>query len=453
MRPKTLVIGLDGVPYTLLKEYMGMGVLPNIERILSAGFALKQMDASIPDVSSTSWASFFTGANPAEHGIFGFMGLSDNTYSLSFPTYDDIKAPSLWEMLNGGAPSGRRSLLSDEYRGKFERPLRSVVLNIPQTYPARPMNGLLTAGFVSPDFRKGTYPASLYDYLSGAGYIPDVDSNKAAEDKDAFFREIFTSLDKREEAYLHLMKTEEWDLFIGVFTETDRMHHFFFDAALDEGHKFHERFISCYRRLDSIIGKLHDRFQEATGGEGLFMTMSDHGFTVIRKEVYLNAWLSKNGFLRLDRKRDFYEQIDSGTKAFCMDPSRIYLNEAGRYPRGFVRADEKAGLTGELKALLKAMTDEAGAPVVKAVYEKGEVYSGELYGQAPELVCVANDGFDLKGNLKKEEVFGTSHFRGMHTRHDAHCILPGSSADKDRLHIEGLARVILDNFISERCRL
>ena len=69
------VIGLDGVPYSLLTDYLQEGLLPNVQKILSAGFRLHQMDASIPDVSSTSWTSFMTGVNPGEHGIYGFMDL------------------------------------------------------------------------------------------------------------------------------------------------------------------------------------------------------------------------------------------------------------------------------------------------------------------------------------------------------------------------------------------
>ena len=48
---KALVIGLDGVPYTLIEAYMERGELPNLKNILSRGHTLSQMDASIPDVS------------------------------------------------------------------------------------------------------------------------------------------------------------------------------------------------------------------------------------------------------------------------------------------------------------------------------------------------------------------------------------------------------------------
>lgn len=441
---KALVIGLDGVPYTLLSEYMGRGVLPNLSRILSDRMNLRKMDASIPDVSSTSWTSFMTGVNPGEHGIFGFMELREGTYKLAFPNFTDVKAPAIWDILAGSA-NGKSSSFAERFGGRTSG-LRSVALNIPQTFPAPAMNGVISAGFVCPDLKKGTYPAGAYEYLMSMGYIPDVDVSKAVQDPGNFFDEVFRSLEKREEAYSHFFDNENWDLFIGVVTETDRVHHFFFDAALNEAHEFHGRFLDLYRKMDGMIGRLYDRFMDATGGRGLFMTMSDHGFTVIRKEVYMNAWLKSEGYLNLNPSKEYFEQIDGGTRAFALDPARIYLNMEGKYPFGCVKPEEKSTLRDEIIGRLMALEFE-GERVVKAVHENGRLYSGRAAGQGPDLVCVANDGFDLKGNLKKDGVFGNSHFRGMHTRHDAHCILPAALQVPERLNIEDLAGIILNSFI------
>ena len=443
---KALVIGLDGVPYTLIEAYMERGELPNLKNILSRGHTLSQMDASIPDVSSTSWTSFFTGVNPGEHGIYGFMELNPGTYTLRFPNYGDVAAPPLWDILGGGL-RGKSSTLSERFAGKIRTPLRSVVLNIPQTYPALPLNGVLTSGFVCPDLKRGTYPVEAYDYLASIGYITDVDSSKAVADPDAFFTEVFKALEKRLIAYEHFLANEEWGLFIAVITETDRLHHFFFDAAFDAGHKYHQSFIKVYRTMDEMIGALYSRFMDMTGGEGFFATMSDHGFTEIKKEVYVNSWLRQEGFLNVDREREYFEQIGSGTVGFAMDPGRIYVNLAGSYPLGSVDAAQSKERARELKASLSSITHE-GSPVVKAVFERDELYSGRALGRAPDLVCLAEDGFDLKGSLKQDELFGRSRFTGMHTRHDAHCVLPeGAFSSGARPHIEALAGIVLENIL------
>ncbi|MBI4948728.1 MAG: alkaline phosphatase family protein [Deltaproteobacteria bacterium] len=443
---KVFVLGIDGAPQTLLSEYAEQGVMPNLKNILSGGYSLIQMDASIPDVSSTSWASFMTGVNPGEHGIYGFMELLPNTYRLAFPNYASIKAPALWDII-GGTSGARASTLADKFKGRVPNTLRSIVINMPETFPAPALNGVLTSGFVCPDLRKGTYPESAYEYLRSINYIMDIEASNASDKPDAFFDEALIALQKRAEAFMHFMDNERWDLFIGVVTETDRLHHFFFDAARDKTHKYHERFVFFYTKMDDIIGRVFERFMASTNGRGLFMTMSDHGFAPIRKEVYLNRLFVEKGLLTLDPVREYFEQVGAGSKAFVMDPGRIYLNYEGRYPGGAVPARDRGAVLSEIKSILIDLKDSDGNAVIKRVYDGTELYSGNESGRSPDLVAVGNDGFDIKGNIKKPQAFGTSHFRGMHTRHDAHCVMPSGTAPLGRLHIENLASIILERFI------
>ena len=93
---KALIIGIDGVPHSLLDTYIEGDVMPNLKRILNEGYKLHKMNASIPDISSVSWTSFNTGVNPGEHGIYGFTDLKPDSYSLYFPNSKDIKAPTFW---------------------------------------------------------------------------------------------------------------------------------------------------------------------------------------------------------------------------------------------------------------------------------------------------------------------------------------------------------------------
>lgn len=444
---KTLVIGLDGVPFTLLKDFMDKGYLPEFSRILSGDkLELRQMDASIPDVSSTSWTSFMTGVNPGEHGIYGFLGLEPNSYNLYFPNFTNVKAPTIWDIL-GKTVNATHSTLLEKYADKVKHPLRSIVLNIPQTFPAKPMNGVLTAGFVCPDLRKGTYPEAAYNYLTSIGYTSDVDAAKMLSDKDEFIKDLFSALEKRAVSYEHFFQNEQWDMFFAVVTETDRLHHFFFDAAMDSGHPHNPMFVDFYRKVDKFVGKLYDLFMDMTNGDGTFLTMSDHGFTPIQHEVYLNAWLQQKGLLKLNPAKQYFEQIDSGTKVFVMDPGRFYVNLEDKYPAGSVKKAEKETVIDELKSMLKSLTGPDGKPVIKTIHEKKDIYTGNFLDDAPDLVCVANDGFDLKGTLARNEPFGRTHFTGMHTAHDAHCILPSGMAGTEKLKIEDIAGLMLDNII------
>ena len=59
VKPKAVVMGLDGVPYTLLKDLKNRGRIPNMASIFEKGY-FGQMSVCIPEISSVSWTSFMT---------------------------------------------------------------------------------------------------------------------------------------------------------------------------------------------------------------------------------------------------------------------------------------------------------------------------------------------------------------------------------------------------------
>ena len=59
-KSRVVVLGLDGVPWSYLQRQFAAGELPNLQALVRDG-ALAQMDTSIPNVSSTAWATFMTG--------------------------------------------------------------------------------------------------------------------------------------------------------------------------------------------------------------------------------------------------------------------------------------------------------------------------------------------------------------------------------------------------------
>ncbi|MEK7238093.1 MAG: alkaline phosphatase family protein, partial [Nitrospirota bacterium] len=70
-KDKVIVLGIDGVPCSLLNRFINEGLMPNLADLVKKG-TLTPMTASIPEVSSTSWSTFMTGVNPGRHGIYGF---------------------------------------------------------------------------------------------------------------------------------------------------------------------------------------------------------------------------------------------------------------------------------------------------------------------------------------------------------------------------------------------
>lgn len=394
-KEKVVVLGIDGVPFTLLNRFMDEGCMPNLSTLTKKG-TFTSMTASIPDVSSTSWSTFMTGVNPGKHGIYGFTELQKNSYKWRFPNSGDIKSSTLWDIA-----------------GKNNK--KSIVLNVPSTYPARKLNGILTAGFVALDLKKATYPESAYEYLKGIGYKMDVDTQKARQSSDALAKDIDKTFDIRKNAILHFLDNHEWDLFIGVITETDRLHHYLWNALQNKEHPQYNFFLNFYRKLDSFIGEMYHR----TGDDISFIILSDHGFTAIKKEVYINTWLKEKGYLKFrNEKPETFEDMLEESKIFALDPARFYIHLKDKYIYGSVNGSEYDSLRQKLKEELLSLVID-GEKAIKTVLFKEDIYHGSLYDNAPDLVALPYKGYDLKGAINKTELTGKGFLTGGHTREDA----------------------------------
>jgi len=420
---KALIIGIDGVPYGLLKELIEKGCMDGLKGILKSGYTLNKMKASLPDISSVSWTSFMTGVNPGEHGIFGFTELKPNTYEISFPNSKDIKAPVFWKALT------EKKLIKS-----------SIIINIPNTYPAFPVDGILVSGFVAIDFDRAVYPSSYINTLKNMRYIIDVDLMKVRQDRDGFYKDLIESIKKRGNVSKWLLREKDWDLAIICITETDRLHHFFFKQ------KETVLFDNFYKEVDYFITNTYKTAIEKYGDDILFLILSDHGFVDLDIEVNINAYLKDAGILKIDKTKEFYEKIDNGTIAFAMDPGRIYINYEDRFPRGSIGINESDKIKEMLKETLLNLKDNKGNRIIKAIFEKQDIYKGKYTKMAPDLVCIPYNGYDLKGNLRKEEIFTKDIFQGMHTWDNAVLIVPEKTKIEDDINIEFPCRIIMDFF-------
>ncbi len=422
-KKRVFVIGLDGVPHSLLLDLVQKGIMPEVSRLIESCY-LHRMKASLPEISSVSWTNFMTGTNPGTHGIFGFTDFKPDSYSLRFPNFLDLKKETFWDSLGK--------------RGK-----RCIIINQPSTYPARKINGILISGFVAIELSKAVYPLSYLSTLEKMDYMIDIDTLKSREDSDFLWQELLKTLKARQSALEFLLK-EEWDYFEFVVTGTDRLHHFQWEAYADENHAGHRRFLDYYSQIDRMIEKITESYKKIASEDSPFYLLSDHGFTGIEQEVYLNAWLEKEGYLGFTTSSpDSLSEISPSTRAFAMDPNRIYLNMKGKFPQGCVEHPERDSLKEEIRKKLAGM-EYAGKKVVKCVFDAEEIYSGPLVPQGPDLIVLSEPGFDMKGSVKKKEVFGRTNLQGMHTWDDAFFL--SQTEHGEELTISDLAEIILENF-------
>jgi predicted AlkP superfamily phosphohydrolase/phosphomutase len=239
--------------------------------------------------------------------------------------------------------------------------------------------------------------------------------NEGRMDEQTFMEDLYKAFDDRAQVILSRIDAGNWDLLVGVIESTDRVQHMMwrlmdpehpmYDAALAA--KFGDSILRVYRRADQFVGEVLERIDPRT----TILIVSDHGFHSWRKAVNLNTWLVQQGYMVLqpqgaqpgEKKLDdlfgggeFWENVDwSRTRAYAMGLGQIYFNLRGREARGIVSPGaESKQLADELSARLLTMTDpDDGARIVRAVYKRDDVYTGEFIQNASELQVGMADGY------------------------------------------------------------
>jgi predicted AlkP superfamily phosphohydrolase/phosphomutase len=237
--------------------------------------------------------------------------------------------------------------------------------------------------------------------------------NEGRMDEKTFMEDLYRAFDDRAQVILSRIDSREWDILVGVIESTDRVQHMMW-RLMDPQHPMYDATLAArfgdsiervYRRADQFVGEVLDHLEPGTA----VLIVSDHGFHSWRKAVNLNTWLVQQGYMALqgqqpgEKKLDdlfgsgeFWENVDwSRTRAYAMGLGQIYFNLRGREGKGIVSPGaESTQLADELSARLLTMTDpDDGARIVRAVYKRDDVYSGDYLANASELQVGMEDGY------------------------------------------------------------
>jgi predicted AlkP superfamily phosphohydrolase/phosphomutase len=183
--------------------------------------------------------------------------------------------------------------------------------------------------------------------------------------------------------------------------------------------------------------------------------LSDHGFTDLKWQVYLNHILRTMGYLSFVRPNpQSIADIHPSSRAFAMDPGRIYLNSSRRFRNGSVPPGATQELTAQLKSRLERLR-----PVDVGIYDAGseellfsevrlkeEIYSGDCMHFAPDLVVIPARGYDVKAAVNVSSAATKDIFTGMHTHDDAFLMVndPSIAARLGKPHITDVAALITE---------
>lgn len=412
-RTKTLLLGMDGATFTLLKPLMAAGHMPFLKKVVDEGVHSVLMSTPYP-VTPQAWTSIATGVNPGEHGIFDFISADDSSGRVMFhlESARAIRAETIWSMLSR--------------QGKA-----AASLNFPVSYLTPPFNGYMVPGFVTARVLKmGVMPREFWKTVKAlpgfeldaiswnseggettlGGYrMREYDAIKAWVDR----------LKAKENGWYaianEILDRNDTDLLCVVFEGVDRIQHLMWDL-LDERYfpkdateaeiKGRAYCLSYYTHVDNYLRQL----VEKAGPEAQVFFCSDHGFGDTTELVYINEWLVREGYMAwksnaahdkasmmfAPNMRDHYDSIDfEKTVAYARSAScnGIYIRVAKAPGQQGIPPEKYPLLREEIRQKLLAWKDpKTGTPVIRSITTKEEVYQGRSMAHAPDLTLHLRDG-------------------------------------------------------------
>ncbi|MFC6904030.1 alkaline phosphatase family protein [Halalkalicoccus tibetensis] len=434
---EVLLIGIDACSRGILETLFEEDRVPTLQSIWEADPS-GDLESQVPPWTASAWPSLYTGTNPGKHGIFDF--LTYDGYDWGVANASSVDEHALWELL--------------DYHDK-----RSVVVNVPMTYPPSEVDGAIIPGFTAPE-SPPSHPEGILEEVRDAIGEYQVYPTPGGE-TDAF-EEYVDSVSMRSDAFLYLTEEFEPDFGFVQFQVTDTVFH---QYGYEE-----ELVAEIYEAVDREV----ERILEGTDPD-VALLVSDHGLGEYEGEEFrLNTFLQEHGYIetthsgagmpswqtvreqslrkgeettereptllergvataasmgittrRISRALETVgldelakrhapagivkasdEQVDfARSKAYMRSrvETGVRINLEGRDPEGVVSQDEYEDVRDELIELLSGVEAPDGEPVFEDVARVEEYFEGPNVDRAVDVMTVPNDwNYFLSAQLREE---------------------------------------------------
>jgi len=433
---RVFVVGLDGASFDLIAPWAAEGKLPTLARLMAEG-SHGVLRSVIPPLTIPAWTSFLTGKTPGKHGLFSFLTHKPNSYDMT--------------------PFNASYLKSEDLGSILSRRGRKVgLINIPCTYPPKPLNGFVVTGLETPTRNSQfTHPVQLrQELIERFDYEVERTQKYSHGNEETFLKAVEDVEQKRLEAVLALMTEHDWSFFMVVFRGTDILSHAFW-RFMDTGHPAHDSALAArygdtilchYQKMDDAIAQIMARLPE----DATLLLMSDHGSGQMRRYLFLDNYFAQLGLLKLrtdigssfkyrlfqlgltpknvialanklglrnllrrllppsarlavGQRFMLHRNVDwARTRAYpAFGLGQIYINLAGRQPLGPVQPGaEYEELVAYITDKIHELRDpDTGRPIAQRVWRREEIYGPDHVDEVPDLyVEWVNDEYaDLGG--------------------------------------------------------
>mgnify|MGYP000061763130 CR=1 FL=1 len=385
---KVAIIGMDGTTWHLLDPWIESGELKNFLRLKKEG-AYGDLKSVLPPSTCPAWECMVTGKHPGALGLFSAHERKSGTYEIQISPFRWHEWDPIWEVL-----------------ARYKK--RPYVLNVPMVVVpqnASQLGGVFITGPLLPETVLA-YPPELDARLRRMGYQvnkPDI----RQIGPESFLRWVNEATEIKFRVAAKLYEDGQWDFFMFVFFYVDPVMHYFWKYMDPKSPYFvpnspyADAILSHYKRLDKYLGFFMDRLPE----DAYLFLVSDHGHSVLYKEVNLNAWLKEHGYLSLEGNSDIMScgRIDLGwVEKVDMDWRR--MPDGTSYIGVFFRGNRRPPVSDRMyQDLFRSLSHrllelyrQDGIPV-EEVRTRGDLYPSIPIQFLPDLVIKVASGFSKEG--------------------------------------------------------
>lgn len=416
---RNFVVGLDGAGWRLLEPWLEAGQLPTLAHIRAQGVHATNRSC-LPPVTFPNWKCYSSGKNPGKFGVFWWEHINLKRETIKVTGGPDFDTAEMWDYLNQAG-------------------YRTGVVNMPATYPPRPLDGPVVSG--GPDAVEGEYRS----LSSGYTHPPELEERLRSEydysvhpdpllssnrDGAAEIDEILRLLKVRLEVAEDLFREQDLDFMHVTLFYLNVLHHFFWDG---------EPTRRAWRLVDEKVADLLEL--EDTN----VILVSDHGSAPTETEFYVNEWLAKNGYLtrrltldeafrsigltrdnaltfakRLgivdvlattvpERLQRFVPQragVKRGRKMEAIVPDETLALASGQGPVYLHPSSNYDDLRSTLQSKFLNLTNAEGTPLFTDVHMAEDVYHGQYVDGGPDIVLEQQPGVHVNDGIGGEVVLG-----------------------------------------------
>lgn len=459
---RVLVIGLDGATPDLLMQWVREGKLPAFAKLIDDGVS-GTLKSTIPPLTCPAWLSFITGKNPGKLGVYGFFDRKPDTYKITYAVnFQSIDSQTFWDILgergkkvgifsvpttfpprkvNGfivsgwpipqGAiftyPSDLESKLNI-YAGQRTGTDRTIHMATWRWYSAEDkfLEGL--DRFTEWEVRATKYLMNNYDWDLFMTVFSGIDSIQHffwkhmdekhplhnPDDAEKYGKAILKYYQRMDNILKELLDSASGDTRVIIMSDHGfGPYHNIFNVN-DWLNK--EGFLKAQKKdRESSVNWLPTFFQST---EQLFnsLTKLEHKLGLLKIYYFITDHSSISralanrirGLLKIETYPSFVEIPADwpNTKAYSLGAGiagRIYVNLRGREPQGIIKPGKeyeelRNRLIEELRSLRDPKTNEK---VDVDIFKREEIYHGEHFDHAPDLIFFVN-----KGRTRVDGTFG-----------------------------------------------